>query len=58
MTEQVTGCTKEKFRELYTGETQNATICKVCSRSTVEVGKMYYSIGWLVKIVSTRLEVD
>ena len=36
--------------------------CKVRSRSTVEVGKMYYSAWWLLKIVSTSwvivLEVD
>ena len=33
--------------------------CKVHSRSTVEVGKMYYSAWWLLKIVSTIvLEVD
>ena len=27
--------------------------CKVRSRSTVEVEKMYHSAGWLLKIVST-----
>ena len=35
---------------------------KVRSCSTIEVGKMYYSVGWLLKIVSTSrviaLEVD
>ena len=62
VTEPVNGSTKEKFRELSTGGVQNATVCKVCSRSAVEVGKMYYCAGWLLKIVSTSrvivFEVD
>ena len=32
---------------------QNATVCKFRFCSTVEFGKMYYSVGWLFKIVST-----
>ena len=43
MTEPVNGRTKEEFRELCEGGAQNATVCKVRSSSTVEVGKMYYS---------------
>ena len=62
VTEQVNGRTKEEFRELCKVGPQNATVCKIRSCSTVEVGKMYYSVGWLLKIVSTRrvitLEVD
>ena len=62
MTEPLNGRTKEEFRELCKGGAQNATVCKVRSCSTVEVGKMYYSVGWLLKIVSTSrvimLEVD
>ena len=39
--------------ELYKGGAQNATVCKFRFCSTVEVGKMYYSVGWLLKIMST-----
>ena len=53
---------EEEFRELCKGGAQNATVCKVRSCSTVEVGKIYYPVGWLLKMVSnTRvimLEVD
>ena len=45
-----------------TGGTQNTTVCKVRCRGTVKIGKMYYSFGWLLKMVSTSqvivLEVD
>ena len=62
MTEPVNGHTKEEFREMCKGGAQNATVCKVHSCSIVEVGEMYYSVGWLLKIMSTSriiaLEVD
>ena len=62
VTEPVNGRTKEEFRELCEGRAQNATACKVRSCSTVEVGKMYYSVKWLLKTVSTSrviaLEAD
>ena len=62
MTEPVKGCMREEFRELCKGGAQNATVCKLCSCSTVEVGEIHYSVGWLLKIVSTSrviaLEVD
>ena len=44
----------EGFRELCAGEVQNAIVCKVRSRGTVEVGEMYYSGGGLLKMLSTR----
>ena len=45
MTEPVKGRTKGRFRELCTGGAQNVNVCKVRSRSTVEVGTRYYSLG-------------
>ena len=58
----VNGSKKGWYSELCKGRAQNATICKFRSCSTVEVGKMYYSVGWLLKIVSTSwlivLEAD
>ena len=39
--------------DLCVGGAQNATVCKFRSCSTVEVGKMYYSVGWLLKMLST-----
>ena len=44
---------KEQVSDLCTGGAQNATLCKFHSYSTVEIGEMYYSVGWLLKILST-----
>ena len=52
VTEPVNGRIKEEFRELCKGGAQNATVCKVRSCSTVMVGKIYYSVRWLLKMVS------
>ena len=58
----VNGRTKGRYIELCKGGAQNATVCEFCFCSTVEVGKMYYSVGWLLKIMSTSrvivLEAD
>ena len=58
----VNGRTKGWYSELCKGRAQNAIVCKFCFCSTEEVGKMYYSVRWLLKIVSTSrdiaLEVD
>ena len=43
VTEPVNGRTKVEFGELCEGGAQNATVCKVRSCSTVEIGKMYYT---------------
>ena len=49
-------------RRLCTGGAQTTTVSKVRCRGTVKIGKMYYSLGWLLKMVSTGqvivLEVD
>ena len=49
-------------RRVCTGEAQTTTVCKVCCRGAVKIGKMYYSVGWLLKMLSTSqvivLEVD
>ena len=62
MIKSVNGHTKEQYSDLCTGGAQNTTLCKFRSYSTVEIGKMYYSVGWLLKILSTsrviRLEAD
>ena len=39
--------------DLCVGQAQNTTVCKFHSCSTVEVRKMYYSFGWLLKMLST-----
>lgn len=43
MIQQENGCLKWRFKKLCKSGTQNATVCKVFSHSTVEVGKVYYS---------------
>ena len=48
----VNGHTKG-YSELCKGGAQNAIVGKFRFCSTVEVGKMYYSVGWLLKIMST-----
>ena len=53
VTEPVNGSMIEELRELCKGRAQNTNVCKVPSCSTVDVGKMYYSVEWLLKIVST-----
>ena len=59
MTEPVNGRMKEKFRELCIGGAQNATVCKVHFRITVEVGKMHYNSAWVPFENSVfKLEVD
>ena len=40
------------YSKLCKSRAQNATVCKFHSCSTVEVGKMYYSVMWLWKIMS------
>ena len=58
----VNGHMKGRFKELSISGAQNTTICKFCSRGTVKIGKMYYSVGWLLKMLSKSrllgLEVD
>ena len=52
-TKQANGHMKGWKSELCKGGTQNAIVCKFRFCSTEEVGKMYYSVGWLLKIMST-----
>ena len=62
VTEAVNGRMKGGFGGLCRGGAQNATVSKFRSHNTVEVGKVYYTVGWLLKVVSTSrvivLEVD
>ena len=53
VTKLVNGRTKGWKSELSKGGAQNAIVCKFRFCSTEEVGKMYYSVGWLLKIMST-----
>ena len=51
----VNGRTEGWCSELCKNRAQNAIVCKFRFYSTVEVGKMYYSVGWLLKMSTSRV---